>query len=99
AIRIGGKEPGRSLIEIVDDILEMSEGVFLLDAVGGDVLVPPQRMARCALALDGRDADPDPYRLIGLGAGGGGPGIEAYLFDGSAPFAHRLRQPVDMLGY
>ena len=54
ALRIGGEEAGRRLIEIIDDVLQMRERSLLFGPVSADILMPPQRMAGTAFRLDRR---------------------------------------------
>ena len=97
AIGFCREEPGRRLVEIIDDVLEVSEGVFLLGTVSADVLLAPERIGFAVRHHRG-DADPDPHRPVGLGAGRRGAGIEAEFFLRRPAFAGGLGQTVDVVG-
>ena len=93
APRRRGEKARRGVIEKVDCMLQLEEAVLLALAVGGDVGHRPERRA-LGVTLERADLDPIPAGL----AGSVQRRREAQILDVTAPFARRLREPVDRLG-
>ena len=94
AVRIGGEEAGRRMVEIVDRVLQVLEEALVALALAGDVADRPQRRAAPRDAVERADADAVPGRR----AVAGKRRRHAQLFDRALAAARRLRQPVDRLG-
>ena len=94
AVRIGGEEAGRRVVEIVDRVLQILEEALVALALAGDVADRPQRRAAPRDAVERADADAVPGRR----AVAGKRRRHAQLFDRALAAARGLGQPVDRLG-